>query len=63
VEVLVDYDNGILWMKAWPDGACEPGWQVSRSLDAGWIAQGFGFRHCGQGIFVDDLMLIGDESP
>lgn len=63
VKVLVDYDNGNLWMKAWPDGASETGWQVSRSLDAGWIAQGFGFRHYGQGTFVDDLMLIRDKLP
>jgi hypothetical protein len=63
VKVLVNYPNGILQMKAWPDGADEPGWQTSRQLDANWIAQDFGFRHYGQGTSVDDLKVIeADEN-
>ena len=56
VKMLVDYPSAVLKMKAWPDGENEPGWQVSRSLDSGWVSSGVGFRHYGTGTRVDDLV-------
>jgi len=58
VKVFVSYRSGIMRMKAWAEGDNEPAWQVSRSLDPGWRATRVGFRHYGQGTFVDDLMVV-----
>jgi len=58
IKVLVNYDDSTLRMKAWPDGVNEPEWQTSRPLDSYWTGQGIGFRHFGQGTFVDELMAI-----
>jgi hypothetical protein len=57
IKVFVDYEGDTIRMKTWADGANEPGWQVSRSLDPQWVATQVGFRHAGQGTLVDDLLL------
>jgi hypothetical protein len=62
VNVLLDYDQATIQMKAWIDGANEPDWQTSRALSAGWKATSAGFRHYGQGTSVDDLFGIETAS-
>lgn len=59
VKVLLDYQNNVMWMKAWADGDNEPAtWQTARVLDPDWTATQVGFRHYGQGTRVDDLVII-----
>jgi hypothetical protein len=58
VKMLADYNNQVLWMKVWVEGTAEPDWQVSRPMDSNWAGQNVGFRHYGQGTFVDDLILV-----
>ena len=61
VKVSVDYAGSAMRMKAWVDGDNEPAsWQVSRALDSGWVVTEIGFRHYGQGTYVDDLVAVQD---
>lgn len=58
VKMQSDALAGLLRMKAWPNGENEPDWQVSRSIDAGWLAEQIGFRNYGSAnVMVDDLQM------
>ncbi len=63
VRLDVDYAQGTLRAKAWPEGGMEPNWQISRTLDAGWTASAIGFRHFGLGTRADDLMVSAPAGP
>ncbi|MCB0129353.1 MAG: peptidoglycan DD-metalloendopeptidase family protein [Caldilineaceae bacterium] len=61
IELIYARGPNTLQMRAWADGENRPGWQVSRTLPAGWEPIRFGFRHFGTGAEVDELFVYEVE--